>query len=81
MGFLEKARQGIEKALELDSAVFARVPKPDECWLLCAKAFAETDPARALKAFENARSINPNIRNRVDVTWALSAVLNDRIPE
>ncbi|CAK9087900.1 Uncharacterized protein SCF082_LOCUS45564, partial [Durusdinium trenchii] len=64
MGFLEKARQGIEKALELDPTVFARIPKPDECWLFCAKAFAETDPERAVKTYDNARSINPNIGDR-----------------
>lgn len=81
MGFLEEARQGIEKALELDPAVFARIPKPDECWLFCAKAFAETDPERAMKAYENARSINPNIGNRVGVTWVLSEVLDDRSRE
>lgn len=38
IGFLEKGREGILKALELDPAVFERAPGPDECWLLCAKA-------------------------------------------
>lgn len=75
MGFLEKGREGIEKALELDPAVFARVAAPDECWLLCAKAFAETDPERALAAYRNAVSINPASANKVQVTWRLADLL------
>ncbi len=78
MGFLEKAREGIETALEIDPAVFARVPEPAECWLFCAKAFAETDPDRAIKAFHNAQAIDPNISHRVEVTWILADLLRDR---
>ena len=78
MGFLEKARDGIEKALEIDPAVFARMPEPAECWLFCAKAFAETDPDRAVKAFLNAQAIDPNISYRVEVTWQLADLLRDR---
>lgn len=81
MGFHDKARQGIEAALNLDPAVFARIPKPDECWLFSAKAFAETDPERAVKSYENACAINPNIGNRVGVTWTLSEVLQGRSKE
>ncbi len=75
MGFLEEARKGIDKAVELDPAVFARVPKPEECWLYCAKAYAETDPERAVKAYGNAVSIDRNIGNRIVVTWKLSELL------
>lgn len=78
MGFLEKAREGIEKALAIDPAVFARMPEPAECWLFCAKAFAETDSDRAIKAFLNAQAIDPNISHRVEVTWQLADLLRDR---
>jgi hypothetical protein len=78
MGFLEKAREGIEKALDIDASVFARMPEPAECWLFCAKAFAETDPDRAIKAFLNAQAIDPNISYRVEVTWQLADLLRDR---
>jgi tetratricopeptide (TPR) repeat protein len=81
MGFLEKAREGIEKALSLDPAVFGRIPAPDECWLFCAKAFAETDPERALQAFDNARLINPSVVNRIGVSWRLAELLENRRDE
>jgi hypothetical protein len=80
IGFLEKARAGILKALEIDIAVFERTPAPDECWLLCAKAFAETDPDRAIAAFRRARSINPAAAYRVNPTWHLADLLKENGP-
>jgi tetratricopeptide (TPR) repeat protein len=77
MGFLEKGRAGIEKALALDPAVFERVAAPDECWLLCGKAFAETDPDRALAAYRHAITINPAIARQVEITWRLAALLGE----
>jgi tetratricopeptide (TPR) repeat protein len=77
IGFLEKGREGILKALELDPAVFERAPGPDECWLLCAKAFAESDPERALAAYERATTINPAMARRVDPTWRLADLLKE----
>jgi tetratricopeptide (TPR) repeat protein len=78
IGFLDKGREGIQKALELDPAVFERAPSPDECWLLCAKTFADTDPDRAMAAFRRATSINPRIVNRVDPTWRLADLLKEK---
>jgi tetratricopeptide (TPR) repeat protein len=78
MGFLEKGRDGIEKALATDPAVFERATAPDECWLLCAKAFAETDPERALAAYRHAVSINPASAAKVQVTWKLADLLAER---
>lgn len=75
MGRLEKGRNGILEAIALDPAVFERVPAPDESWLLCAKAFADTDPDRALAAFGRACAINPAIRGRVGVGWRLADLL------
>lgn len=77
IGFLEKAREGILKALEADPAVFERTPAPDECWLLCAKAFAESDPERAIAAFRRAAAINPGIAHRVDPAWTLADLLKE----
>ncbi len=77
MGFLAMARDGINKALALDPAVFARVPSPDQCWFMTAKAFAETDPERAMHAFRHAESINPTIIWRVEVTWKLAQLLEE----
>ena len=45
---LAKSRERILKALELDPTVLERAGTPDECWLLFAKAFAESDPECAL---------------------------------
>jgi hypothetical protein len=78
MGFLEKGRDGIDKALALDPAVFERATAPDECWLLCAKAFAETDPERALAAYRHAISFNPASAATVQVTWKLADLLAER---
>jgi hypothetical protein len=78
IGFLEKARTGIRKALKLDPAVFERAAGPEECWLLCAKAFAETDPKRAIVAFQSAVSINPAVAHRVDPTWKLADLLKEK---
>jgi hypothetical protein len=75
IGFLDKGREDILKALELDAAVFERAPGPDECWLLCAKAFAESDPKRALAAYRHATSINPGVGHRVNPTWRLADLL------
>ena len=77
IGFLDKGREGILKALDLDPAVFERAPGPDECWLLCAKAFAEADPERALAAFRRAISINPGMAHRVNPTWRLADLLKE----
>jgi len=77
IGFLEKGREGILRALELDPAVFERAPGPDECWLLCAKAFAESDPGRALAAYERATAINPATARRVDPMWRLADLLKE----
>jgi hypothetical protein len=77
IGFLDKGREGILEALTLDPAVFERAPGPDECWLLCAKAFAETDPERALAAFRHATSINPETAHRVNPTWRLADLLKE----
>jgi hypothetical protein len=77
MGFFEDARRGIEKALALDPAVFARAPSPDECWLLCANAFAETDPVRAMHAFRTAQSINSAVIHRVGVNRKLAELLRE----
>ncbi len=77
MGFLHKAREGIERALSIDPSVFARTPEPAECWLLCAKAFAETNPRRAIQAYNNAIAIDPNASSRVGVTWQLADLLQD----
>ncbi|OAI57939.1 hypothetical protein AYO47_00155 [Planctomyces sp. SCGC AG-212-M04] len=78
IGFDEKARDGIDKALKLDPAVFGRVPAPDEYWLFTAKAFAETDPERAIQAYVNARSTNPHVRGQVALSWALADLLRKR---
>jgi len=77
IGFLDKGREGILKALELDPAVFERAPGPEECWLLCAKAFAESDSERALAAFRRATSINPGMAHRVNPTWRLAVLLKE----
>jgi hypothetical protein len=77
IGFLEKAREGILKALEADPAVFERAPAPDECWLLCAKAFAESDPERAVAAYRCAIAINPGVAHRVNPTWRLADLLKE----
>jgi len=78
IGFLEKGREGILKALELDPAVFERAPGLDECWLLCAKAFAESDSERAVAAFRRATSINPRMALRVNPAWRLADLLKEQ---
>ena len=78
VGFLKKGREGILKALELDPAVFERAPGPDECWLLCAKAFAESEPERAVGAFRRATSINPRMALRVNPAWRLADLLKEQ---
>lgn len=77
MGFLKKGREGIEKALALDPAVFERAAAPDECWLFCAKAFAETDPERAMASYRNAVAINPASAGKVQLTWKLADLLGE----
>lgn len=77
MGFFEKAREGILKALDMDSTVFERVPTPEECWLLYAKAFAESDSQKAIAAFRRAISINPEVVNRVSPSWYLADLLRE----
>jgi len=71
IGFLEMGREGILKALELDPAVFERAPRADECWLLCAKAFA-------VAAFQRATSINPRMALRVNPAWRLADLLKEQ---
>jgi HEAT repeat protein len=78
MGFLEKARDKILKALEADPIVFERATVPEECWLLCAKAFAETDPERAIAAYRRAISINPGMARRINPTWRLADLLEEQ---
>jgi tetratricopeptide (TPR) repeat protein len=78
MNFLEKAREHILQALELDPIVLERAPAPDECWLFCAKAFAETDPERAIAAFQRAASLNPASAYRVNPAWRLADLLKER---
>jgi hypothetical protein len=78
IGHLEKARLRILKAMELDSAVLERALSPDECWLLCAKAFAETDPERAITAYQRAISINSGISRKVESTWRLADLLKKK---
>ena len=73
--FLEKARERINKALELDATVMERTPDKAEVWLLYAKAFAETDPKRAIDAFRKAYSTNPAIINKVAPDWQLYDLL------
>ncbi len=78
IGFLDKGREGILEALKLDPVVFERAPAPDECWLLCAKAFAESDPDRAIAAYQHATAINPGAAHRVNRTWRLADLLKER---
>ncbi|WP_425395318.1 HEAT repeat domain-containing protein [Aeoliella sp.] len=75
--FLAKARKGILEAIELDATAIDRAPGPDECWLLCAKAFAETDSERALDSYQRAVAINPMLAQRVDPTWHLADLLGE----
>lgn len=77
MGFHQKARENIEEALRNDPLIFERTPSPDECWLYCAKAFAETNVERAKAAFDRAVAINPAVIQRVDPAWKLFRLLGD----
>jgi tetratricopeptide (TPR) repeat protein len=77
MGFHEKAREHIEEALKYDPLIFERTPSPDECWLFCAKAYAESDAQRAIEAFRRSKAINPLMAHRVDPTWKLFQLLTD----
>jgi tetratricopeptide (TPR) repeat protein len=78
MGFHEKARENIEEALQLDPLIFERTPSPEECWLYCAKAYAESDAERALVAYHRATAIDPATAHRVDPTWKLFQLLAER---
>ena len=60
----------------MDSTVFKRSPTPEVAWLLCAKAFAEAYPKRALAAYRNAYLINPAIANRINSNWCLANLLD-----
>ena len=75
MNFLPQARASIFKAIEIDSKVFVRSPTPEVAWLLCAKAFAEIDPKRALTAYRNAYLINPAIASKIKSNWYLANLL------
>lgn len=79
INFLEKGRAGILEALTHDSNVFERIPDKDESWLLYAKAFAESDPDRALNAYQHALTINPSIARKVDPTWHLADLLQQKL--
>jgi hypothetical protein len=76
--FLDQGREGILQALELDPAVLERAPAPDECWLLCAKAFADADPERAIAAYRHAIALNPGVAHRINPTWRLADLLKER---
>ena len=76
-GFLEKAREGIDKALKIDKTVFERVPTPEEAWLLYAKAFAEVDKEKAISAYRRAYLINSSIVNLVSSDWQLANLLQE----
>jgi hypothetical protein len=76
--FLEKARGLILKALEMDADVLERVPEPDEYLLLCAKAFAESDPETAIEAYRAACAANPGVAARVDPSWRLADLLAEK---
>lgn len=78
MGFHDKAREMIEEALQHDSLIFERIPAPDECWLYCAKAYADTDAERALEAFRRAIAINQTMVHRIDPTWKLFQLVEER---
>jgi hypothetical protein len=78
MGFHEEGRNHIEEALRHDPLVFERTPSPDEYRLYCAKAYAETDPVRALQEFRHAIAINPSMANRVEPTWKLAELIADQ---
>ena len=75
--FLEKAREGINKALKIDPTVFTRVPTPEEAWLLYAKAFAEVDREKAISAYRRAYLINSSIVNLVSPNWELAKLLQE----
>jgi len=45
--------------------------------LLCAKAFAESDPVRAMAAYRRATSINPGVAHRLKPTWGLADLLEE----
>jgi hypothetical protein len=76
--FLEKAHGLILEALEMDPDVLERVPEPDECLLLCAKAFAEPDPDAALEAYRAACVANPGVPARVNPSWRLADLLAEK---
>jgi len=78
IGFHEKAREHFEEALKLDPTIFELSPAPEECWLYCAKAYAESDVKLALEAFRRATTINPTMFHRVDPTWTLFQLLADK---
>jgi tetratricopeptide (TPR) repeat protein len=78
IGFLDKAREHILEALARDPDVVERAPSPHECWLLCAKAFAEADPERAMAAYLRAVALDPGAARRVQPTWPLARLLASR---
>jgi hypothetical protein len=75
--FREKFVEARVECVPPDPAVFERAPAPDECWLLCAKAFAESDPDRAIAAYQHATAINPGAAHRVNRTWRLADLLKE----
>ena len=50
----------------------------EECWLYCAKAYAESDAERALAAYHRATAIDPAKAHRVDPAWKLFQLLAER---
>ena len=73
----ESAGRHPQAASKSTSAVFERTVAPDESWLLFAKAFAETDPERAMEAFRCACSMNPAMAYRVNPSWRLADLLKE----
>lgn len=78
IGFHQKAREHIEEALKHDPMIFERTPSPEECWLFCAKAYAETNVQRAIEAYGRSIALNPAMADHVDPTWKLFQLLKDK---
>ena len=62
---------------QIDSTVLERSLTSKESWLLCAKAFAESDPRRSLLAFMQAYLISFTIINEILYGWELVSLLQE----